>query len=257
MGERADDDGDAEARRHHVDQVALANPVQLHARLDAPSGHPPHQVILDVRAEAARAQDEAFKAQIFEAHASCAGKRVRSRKHRDHALVAKVERSSRILTTGTGDERHVHPAWAGAVCTFLCSETVLPVACPAIFHGTPFESPAELGTLPLLHLTTRPKLWAEWFLAHESPVDEAYVGPRFDQFSMIVAAAIGGLGVALLPTYLIEEELRSGALIQLPDMSMSTDNSYYVVRPEKKQSHQTADHFQEWLKSKVDPLAVA
>lgn len=88
--------------------------------------------------------------------------------------------------------------------------------------------------------------------AHGASADDAYVGPRFDQFSMIVAAAISGLGVGLLPTYLIEEETRRGTLVPLLDLSMSTENAYYVVRPEAKQTHQTADDFQSWLLSQVE-----
>lgn len=149
------------------------------------------------------------------------------------------------------------PAWAGAVCTFLCHETVLPVANPAISHGMHMEAPVDLYALPLLHLTTRPKLWAEWFQAHNASADDAYVGLRFDQFSMIVAAAIGGLGAALLPTYLIEDELRSGALVPLLDISMSTQNAYYVVRPETKQTDDAASRFQDWLLSRVGEPAAA
>lgn len=144
------------------------------------------------------------------------------------------------------------PVWAGATCTFLCHETVLPVASPAIFRGMQIQAPADLGSLPLLHLTTRPKLWAEWFQAQASPVNDAYGGPRFDQFSMILAAAIGGLGVALLPTYLIEDELTSEALVPLFDLTMPTEKAYYVVRPETKQTYLVADAFQAWLLSQVN-----
>lgn len=143
------------------------------------------------------------------------------------------------------------PAWAGAICTFLCDEAVLPVVSPSISRGMAIQAPADLSQFPLLHLITRPKLWANWFQTQGLSADDAYVGPRFDQFSMIVAAAIGGLGAALLPTYLIEDELRTGALAPLLDIPMSTANAYYSVRAEAKQTHEGASRFQSWLTAQL------
>lgn len=145
------------------------------------------------------------------------------------------------------------PAWAGAVATFLCSEMVLPVAGRQLAGRLDLGGPEDLSHAPLLHLTTRPKLWAQWFDLQRLPAENAYPGARFDQFSMIIAAAISGLGVALLPTYLIEEELRTGALLPLFDLPMPTENSYYVVMPERKQTNEIAMLFQDWLVSQVTP----
>ena len=52
---------------------------------------------------------------------------------------------------------------------------------------------------------------------------------------------------------MIEDELKSGALVTLLDITMPTENAYYVVRPENKQSHPAADQFQNWLLSEVSP----
>ncbi len=142
-------------------------------------------------------------------------------------------------------------AWAGGLSTFLCKEAVVPVASKQF--AAQFETTRNLdfSSVSLLQLTTRPKLWAEWMNENGYPGYGAYQGVRFDQFSMIVSAAIAGLGVALLPTYLIEEELRSGHLLRLSDMPMITENAYYVVRPETKQTNEAADMFQSWLLSQV------
>lgn len=143
------------------------------------------------------------------------------------------------------------PAWAGGICTFLCSEAVIPVAGRAFIERFPVRIPTDLGAASLLHLTTRPRLWSDWFEMQEAPVENAYNGLRFDQFSMIIAAAISGLGAALLPTYLIENEVRSGALVPLLDLSMSTDNAYFIVRPEAKQTDAVAASFHAWLLTQV------
>jgi LysR family glycine cleavage system transcriptional activator len=55
------------------------------------------------------------------------------------------------------------PIWAGATCTFLCDEKIVPVASPTLLQADPVATPAELMRRPLLHLATRPRLWRQWF----------------------------------------------------------------------------------------------
>jgi LysR family glycine cleavage system transcriptional activator len=143
------------------------------------------------------------------------------------------------------------PTWARATCTFLCNETVLPVASRDLAAKWSLQSPEDLAQAPLIHLTTRHRLWSQWFEAQKIPIDNAYQGMRLDQFSMIIAAVVSGLGVGLLPSYLIEDEVRSGVLQPLFDLPLSTEKSYYVALPEKKQRNEVANDFQEWLLAQV------
>jgi DNA-binding transcriptional LysR family regulator len=179
--------------------------------------------------------------------------------HRDVAITVE-SRSKPFSFDEDNFDLAIHyglPAWAGAVATFLCNETVLPVAGRQLAERLNLGGPEDLSHAPLLHLTTRPKLWAQWFDLQRLPTEHAYPGARFDQFSMIIAAAISGLGVALLPTYLIEEELKTGVLLPLFDLPMPTENSYYIVMPEKKQTNEIAMLFQNWLVSQVTPRSQA
>lgn len=143
------------------------------------------------------------------------------------------------------------PVWANATCTYLCSEVILPVAAPALVRRTDMRGPADLVSLPLLHLTTRPTLWAEWFRLGGTGDEGAYRGSRFDQFSTVIEAALGGLGAALLPSYLIESELQSGALVIIHNLPLTTDNSYYVVLPDGKRQISLGLELQDWLMGQV------
>ena len=152
------------------------------------------------------------------------------------------------------------PVWAGGTPVFLCDETVIPAASAELAKQYRIDGGPDFTQMPLLHLTTRPKLWSDFSRLQELGIENAYHGLRFDQFSMMVSAAISGLGAALLPTYLIEEELRSGLLTPLLPTTMRTENAYYVVRPEEKQSHPVAEEFQSWLLSEVgadEPVAAS
>jgi LysR family glycine cleavage system transcriptional activator len=143
------------------------------------------------------------------------------------------------------------PVWANAVCTFMCSEVILPVASPALLEASPVHEPEDLETRPLLHLATRPKLWAEWFQLNGLRGEQAYRGNRFDQFAMVIEATVRGMGFSLLPLYLIEDEIASDRLRVVFDRPMPTDNSYYVVLPESKRDDTLAQAFQAWLLKQV------
>ena len=68
---------------------------------------------------------------------------------------------------------------------------------------------------------------------------------------MVIAAASAGLGVALLPTYLIEPELAAGDLVQLRDAPMETENAYWIVAPEGRQGHRASLLFRDWVLGQV------
>ncbi|KAA6483106.1 LysR family transcriptional regulator [Agrobacterium rhizogenes] len=143
------------------------------------------------------------------------------------------------------------PSWAKATSTFLYSELVLPVASRKVVERLRAQTPANLADAPLLHLTTRPRLWSQWLEANGVTSDNGFRGNRFDQFSMIIGAALADMGVALLPSHLIEEEIRADALVPVFDLPMATEFSYYVVLPEGRQSNGVANAFKDWLISQA------
>jgi LysR family glycine cleavage system transcriptional activator len=143
------------------------------------------------------------------------------------------------------------PVWARAACSYLCSEEILPAASPDLLKAWNPSEPKDLEAAPLLHLATRPKLWAQWFELNGGSADTAYRGHRFDQFSMVIESAVAGLGFALLPKYLIEQELANGRLAVVFDRPMETENSYYLVVPEGKLENPLSQAFRAWIARQV------
>lgn len=141
--------------------------------------------------------------------------------------------------------------WARGTCTFLCNEVIVPVASRSMLTKYAPKTFADLISSPLLHVTTRPKLWTDWFEMNGISSDDAYRGGRFDQFSMLIEAAVSGLGFALLPKYLIEPELASGQLCVVFDVPLKTDKSYHIALPEGRQDNVLAAAFQAWLLEQV------
>ena len=139
------------------------------------------------------------------------------------------------------------PHWAGAVCDYLMHEEVVPVCSPALRARHRIETPAGVAGLTLLHQTTRPTLWADWFEREAVPAPQALRGPRFEQFAMIAQAAISGLGAALLPRFLMESELASGALVELPGGVLTSSDAYYLVVPLARAQAPGVRAFREWM----------
>lgn len=137
--------------------------------------------------------------------------------------------------------------WPGAVAYHLMDEDTVPVCSPKFETTQRIKKPADLARTVLLHQSTRTEAWAEWFKIMGIENSHPLRGPRFEQFGMIAQAAIYGLGVALLPKLLIEEELASGKLIALFAHPLRSANSYYVVLPEAKASAPLAAAFVQWM----------
>jgi len=71
---------------------------------------------------------------------------------------------------------------------------------------------------------------------------------------MLIAAACAGLGLALLPRFLIEAPLRSGALQIVSDMPLKSAGAYYFAYPEEKAEEPHLQTFRAWLQTLAHTL---
>lgn len=140
------------------------------------------------------------------------------------------------------------PQWPGATLDFLMGETVVPACSPAMLKAHKVKKPADLLALPLLHLVSRPDAWERWFHAMKVPIGEIH-GMLVDQFAMAAQAAAAGLGVALLPKFLIEPELASGDLVVAIDLPpVESAERYYLAWPPNRESYPPLQAFREWIR---------
>lgn len=142
------------------------------------------------------------------------------------------------------------PDWPGATSTLLMREEVAPVAAPEFLSANGVAEPRDLGRLPLLHMASRPGGWAEWF-EHQGLAAPTGPGMQFEQFSTAAQACIAGLGVALLPLFLITGELQRGQLVPAPGRAMQSRSAYYLVVPNEKRLYPPVAGFRNWLLTKL------
>ncbi|PZU94499.1 MAG: LysR family transcriptional regulator [Chelatococcus sp.] len=139
------------------------------------------------------------------------------------------------------------PVWPGARLHRLMGEEVVPVAAPSLVARLAIREPADMLKAPLLQQSTRPRAWASWLEQQGLPPQRALMGPRFEQFAMVSQAAVAGLGMAIVPRFLVEEELRSGALVVPVDRPVSGAEGYYLVYPEARAGLPAVTAFRDWL----------
>jgi DNA-binding transcriptional LysR family regulator len=138
------------------------------------------------------------------------------------------------------------PNWPGTQCTQLITESLGPVCSPVFLKRNPITGPRDLLKLPLLHLAARETAWDDWFgsLGLESPGGRAM---QFELLSTAAQACTADLGIALLPLFLFEAELRSGELVLVHDHIIPSPSAYYLAIPKSKLSNVPVTAFKAWL----------
>lgn len=127
----------------------------------------------------------------------------------------------------------------------LLDEIVLPLCSPAARDGLAFGTAADVRQIPFLTLISRPQAWEHWLIANGADPDGVY-GMMFDQFGALIEAAIAGVGMALLPTLLVERELATGQLVPVMDRPVA-GATYHLVWPAERQAYPPLQRFREWL----------
>lgn len=137
--------------------------------------------------------------------------------------------------------------WPGAQAFPLMGERSVPVCSPALLPGGTLHHPAALAELPLLQQTTRPYAWRQWFNSAGLQVARDLTGPRYELFSMLAQAAIHQMGVALIPPFLIEQELLRKELVIAHQHAFSDARAYHLMIPERKVESASLKAFRDWL----------
>ena len=142
--------------------------------------------------------------------------------------------------------------WSGTEAHFLMHESPVPVCSPSLIAPGTELTPEQISHLPLLQQSTRPYAWRQWFASLGMRVEHDLNGTRLELFSMLAQAAMHGMGVALIPPFLIRDELASGKLINPCLHSFDSENAYYLAIPERKAESATLQAFRDWLLQEID-----
>ena len=141
--------------------------------------------------------------------------------------------------------------WPGTESCFLMDEPLVAVGSPALVKPRRTLKAADVAHLPLIQMSTRPYAWRQWFASLGLTVENDMAGARMELFAMSTEAAIHGQGLALIPRFLIEDDLKQGRLVQLIKHEFLSDRRYYFVYPEQKSDDVTLGLFRTWLEEEA------
>src|SRR5260370_42336838 len=73
--------------------------------------------------------------------------------------------------------------------------------------------------------------WGRWFEAQGLDSEAMNLGPQFELTSHLIEAVSSGIGVGLVPSFLVQDELRSGAVQLAVERPLKTGLSYFLILP--------------------------
>lgn len=135
----------------------------------------------------------------------------------------------------------------GYVTRIFLAETRQPVCSPVLLERLQLAEPQDLRAHTLLHSSNMVRLWDEWLALAGVPGLEAAGNLVLDHFYLAVEAAVGGLGVAMGPSALIEADVAFGRLVTpFPDFVLPARSYCAYVRSQAR-SDARITAFCDWL----------
>lgn len=137
-------------------------------------------------------------------------------------------------------------AWHGTHAERIFEAPLAPLCAPALARR--LAAPADLSGEVLLR-SYRAEEWPRWF-ARADAACPPLRGPVFDSSPVMAAAAMAGIGVALLPPAMFADDLAAGRLVQ-PFGPMLAAGSYWLTRLHSRAESAAMAGFRHWLLAQV------
>ncbi len=143
-----------------------------------------------------------------------------------------------------------HGGWSGLSEELILREYVFPVCSPRFLSRImPPETPEDLLRYPLIYRHSQdicPR-WRDWFRDAGVEIKSLPKGSKFPDTSMAVQAAIDDFGVALARSAHVQDDLATGRLVKLFDVSSPSNVAYYFVCPKGRESEPNIRAFHDWV----------
>ena len=148
--------------------------------------------------------------------------------------------------------------WPGARAHYLTGNDVALIAPRTRVADWSIASPQDVSRYTLLRHVTVPEAWVRWSEAHGVTELNSLAGPQFDQFQTMIRAVMAGMGLALVPRCLVQDEITAGMVREpLVGGGYQSDMGYWFCYPEARRQLPTLSCFREWLLTVAVPPLVA
>lgn len=141
--------------------------------------------------------------------------------------------------------------WPRCHAERLFQEEISPVCAPSYLGDRPLPAPQEICAMRLLHLRApsaqRWFTWEDWFAAMKLPPVPRLHDLTFNNYQLLLQAALQGQGVGLGWAPLTDAMLESGSLVRLAPIPLRSERGYFVVEPDRSPVSDHARAFKRFL----------
>lgn len=144
------------------------------------------------------------------------------------------------------------PPWpAGWQVHVLASEQIGPVISPryAGLARLLERGPSALSDEALLFTHSRLQAWPAWAQANEVAIESLHYGQGFAHLFYLLEAAVAGLGVAIAPVQLVQDDINAGRLLA-PWGFRQTDASWILATPRRRNGSRI-DDLVAWMRNEL------
>lgn len=144
--------------------------------------------------------------------------------------------------------------WQGFNSTQLFGVSFFPVCSPRYLDRRPIKSPRDLLDAKLLHLEgpiAQDGTWDRWLkeIGVSNSIPRAELS--FNNYPLLVQAAVAGQGVILGWGGVVNPLLDSGALVRVLSEELPAIHSFYLVTQKSKEVRRETQIFSEWLRGAI------
>lgn len=149
----------------------------------------------------------------------------------------------------TFDAAILHSAsqWPGTISYHLFDEDMVAVANPKLGAGLGIQVAADITKFPLLHNMGGSSRWVEWMSEAGVELNGPLNGHTYQNYAMVAQAAMAGVGLALLPRYLVEDGVAANRLEIVASGFANLRTSYHLILPETRASSYAIESFAKWV----------
>ncbi|VVE13476.1 LysR family transcriptional regulator [Pandoraea pneumonica] len=136
--------------------------------------------------------------------------------------------------------RYGRGAWANVDWEPLLPETLYPLASPEVAARLKGASVSDMLALPLLHDSDLTG-WRAWCGAQGVSLRPRARDRRFEDYTVVLAAAEAGLGLALARTPLADAWLKRSQLVRVSDVEVECPLRYNIVTAKREKRPEVLD----------------
>jgi DNA-binding transcriptional LysR family regulator len=150
--------------------------------------------------------------------------------------------------------RYGNGHWEGVVSEYIDGRRFVVACAPDFRDRFRLRQIKDAVDAPRLIHSQAETAWVDWAARYGLHQLHAMAGPRFEQYAILIQAAQAGLGLALIPAFLIADNLAAGSLVEPFDAPIEIDDGHYLCYlPDRLACRPGLKRFRDWLIGEAHP----